>query len=348
MKKSIYGFAIVALTLTAMRAGHAQDQLNVLTDEFIFTNAPFKECHASTLVELEDGRMMAAWFGGEYERHANVAIWTSVLEEDGWSAPQQVANGRVNDSLSYPTWNPVLFQMPGGRLGLFYKEGPSPQEWWGNYISSSDSGLTWSAPKKLADGFYGPIKNKPILLEDGSILAPSSVEDEDGWRAHIEISEDGGDTWEFVPIDHEGDFDVIQPSILVHEDGRLQVLCRSKQDKVITAWSEDNGRSWSALEATEVMNPNSGTDAVTLADGRHLLVYNPAESGHSWSDGRTELRLAISTDGLAWKDIYTLVKESSGEYSYPAIIQSQDGHIHISYTWDRKRINYLELELEGQ
>lgn len=150
-----------------------------------------------------------------------------------------------------------------------------------------------------------------------------------------------------MAIDHEGEYDVIQPSILQHADGRLQVLCRSQQNRIITAWSEDQGRSWGQLSATEVLNPNSGTDAVTLADGRFLLVYNPEVSGKDWSDGRNELRLAVSTDGVSWNDVMTLEHEPSGEFSYPAIIQTTDGKVHISYTWKRKKIKYVVLEIVG-
>ncbi|QDH81455.1 sialidase [Echinicola soli] len=321
-----------------------QEHGNVITDEFIFDEAPFRECHASTLVELDNGKLLAAWFGGEYERHPEVGIWTATKTNNGWSAPIKVADGKVNDTLSYPTWNPVLFRMTKDSLVLFYKEGPSPQEWWGVYKVSLDEGQTWSTGKKLPEGILGPIKNKPIKLKSEKVLAPSSVEDENGWRAHIEITEDNGATWRKVPIDHNGDFDVIQPSILQHADGRLQVLCRSKQNHVITAWSEDEGESWSALSATSVLNPNSGTDAVALKNGKHLLVYNPAVSGDDWSEGRDKLRLAVSADGLEWTDIYTLENESSGEFSYPAIIQTTDGRIHISYTWKRKKIKYVELE----
>ncbi|MBD8488198.1 exo-alpha-sialidase [Echinicola sp. CAU 1574] len=326
--------------------GYSQSQVKIIHSEFIFDQVPFEECHASTLVELSNGAIMAAWFGGEYERHPNVAIWTAKRGEGGWTFPEKVADGKVNDTLSYPTWNPVLFKLSTDELMLFYKEGPSPQTWWGRYKTSSDQGKTWSKSVKLPDGFLGPIKNKPIQLANGTVLSPSSVEDGKGWRAHIEISKDLGKRWKKVDIDQGGEYDVIQPSILEHADGRLQVLCRSKQDYIITAWSSDQGASWTPLEKTKVLNPNSGTDAVTLSNGKFLLVYNPTASGEHWSDGRNELRLAMSDDGVNWEDIYTLEKEAEGEFSYPAIIQGANGEVHISYTWKRKRIKYLKLELK--
>lgn len=344
MMKSI--IVLVLLVFLAHGTSFGQDDVKIIKEEFIYEEAPFEECHASTLVELNNGDIMAAWFGGEYERHPNVAIWTARKSGDVWSTPNKVADGYVDEKLSYPTWNPVLFKMSDDKLVLFYKEGPSPQEWWGMLKVSHDEGDTWSKGERLPDGFLGPIKNKPIKLSDGTILAPSSVEDDKGWRAHIEISKDQGKTWQKVNIDHEGDFDVIQPSILEYEDGRLQVLCRSKQNNVITAWSEDNGQSWSKLERTELLNPNSGTDAVTLENGKQLLVYNPTVRGGKWSDGRNKLNLAVSDDGVNWTDILVLEDEDAGEFSYPAIIQSSDGRIHISYTWKRKKVKYFCLELD--
>ncbi|WP_215224414.1 sialidase family protein [Echinicola shivajiensis] len=337
---------LVLLVFLAHGTSFGQNDVKIIKEEFIYEEAPFKECHASTLVELNSGDIMAAWFGGEFERHPNVAIWTAKKSGDVWSDPIKVADGYIDENLSYPTWNPVLFKMSDDKLVLFYKEGPSPQEWWGMFKVSHDDGNTWSEGERLPEGFLGPIKNKPITLSDGTILAPSSMEDDEGWRAHIEISKDQGRTWQKVNIDHEGDFDVIQPSILEYEDGRLQVLCRSKQNNEITAWSEDNGQSWSKLERTELLNPNSGTDAVTLENGKQLLVYNPTVRGGKWSDGRNKLNLAVSDDGVNWTDILVLEDEDAGEFSYPAIIQSTDGRIHISYTWKRKKVKYFCLELD--
>ena len=321
-------------------------QVQTIEKEFIFEDAPFKECHASSVLPQKNGEIIATWFGGEYERHPNVAIWVSRKINGTWTFPERVADGKINDTLSYPTWNPVLFQLTKDTVALYYKEGPSPQEWWGKYMLSSDGGQSWSAPISLPDGILGPIKNKPIYTKEGTLLAPSSVEYGESWKAHIELSDDHGKTWEKALIDPQGPYDVIQPSILTHKDGRLQVLCRSKQNKIMTAWSDDNGRTWSALQPTEVLNPNSGTDAVTLQNGKHLLVYNPNVAGKNWWEGRNILKLATSDDGLHWKDLCTLEEEESGEFSYPAIVQSEDEAIHITYTWNRKKIKYVKIRVD--
>jgi len=106
-------------------------------------------------------------------------------------------------------------------------------------------------------------------------------------------------------------------------------------------------RTWTPLAATELPNPNSGIDAVTLKDGRLLLVYNhsahlPQDSG--WGN-RCPLDIAISHDGLKWKHVLTLENESrrSG-YAYPAVIQTSDGLIQIAYAWDRKMIKHVVID----
>ncbi len=324
----------------------ANSQVTLVRQEFVFNEAPFKSCHASTITELKDGRLLASWFGGMYEGHKDVAIWTSVFSNNRWSAPVEVANGVINNTLRYPCWNPVLFRNNSNKIFLYYKVGPSPREWWGMMISSTDNGSSWSKPVKLPDNILGPIKNKSVQLKDGTILHPSSTEspDEKQWIIHLETSDSDSRNWKKVPIDCDT-FGVIQPALLIHPGNKLQLLCRSRQNAVVQSWSADGGQSWSPLSKIPLVNPNSGIDAVTLSDGRHLLVYNPGVAGKEWFNGRNELRVAISTDGINWKDIWQLEKHTGGEYSYPAIIQSSDGLIHITYTYDRKNIKYVALKL---
>ncbi|MBE7170135.1 MAG: exo-alpha-sialidase [Williamsia sp.] len=323
---------------------YAQPGWQKAAEELIVTDPPFKQCHASTLVELAPNRLMAAWFGGSREGGKDVVIWTSLMEEGTWSKPVAIANGVINDTLRYPTWNPVLFKDKKGTLSLFYKVGPNPREWWGMMISSSNGGQTWSVPVRLPDGILGPVKNKPFQLADGSILSPSSAETATAWKAHIERSTDGGRTWNFIPIDTASTFDVIQPSILQYADGRLQVVCRSKQGHVMQAWSNDKGKTWGKLSSTTLLNPNSGTDAVTLKNGLQLIVYNPDMPGKDWWNGRSKLHVAVSEDGTNWSDVAVLENGTREEFSYPAVIQTPDGKVHITYTYDRKNIKHVILE----
>jgi predicted neuraminidase len=277
-----------------------------------------------------------------------VGIWFARQENARWLPATEVANGVQANGPRMPTWNPVLFQSPGGPLVLFYKVGPSPSAWWGMMMTSADGGKTWSAPRRRPDGILGPIKNKPVVLADGAWLSPSSTEgNPDGWRVHFELSRDAGRTWTRTAPPAKGvGFDAIQPSVLLLPGGKLEALCRTKQGVVAQTWSADGGKTWSVLTATDLPNPNSGTDAVTLADGRQLIVYN--HSGHRAEEAkgnRYPLDVAVSRDGVAWRHVLTLESEPcAAGYAYPAVIQTRDGLVHITYTWDRKRIKHVVLD----
>jgi len=307
----------------------------LLKREFIYERAPFPECHASTICEV-NGQLLAAWFGGTREKDKDVEIWVSRHDGVKWSAPVSVATG-IDGDKRFPSWNPVLFQAKNEPLTLFYKIGPSPDTWWGMKIASANGGATWNSPARLPEGIFGPIKNKPVQLAGGEIISGSSTE-HDGWRVHFERSADNGKTWERTQtISDPKQFGAIQPTILIHTNGALQALCRSKKQRIVETWSRDGGRTWSDLEATSLPNPNSGIDAVTLRDGRHLVIYN-----HT-TRGRSPLNLAASRDGKTWQAALVLENES-GEYSYPAIIQTSDGLVHLTYTWKRQRVKHAVID----
>lgn len=323
-----------------------------LQGELIYSldDKPTPQCHASTIVETPSG-MVAAWFGGSHEKHPDVGIWVARRAGDRWSRPVQVADG-VEEGTEYPCWNPVLFRPTGGPLLLFYKVGPSPSEWWGMLMTSEDDGESWSEPRRLGEDekvghLLGPVKNKPIQLEDGSILAPSSTEHE-GWRVHFEKLQRSTDgQWEVVevigPINDAEQFNAIQPSILTYPGNRLQVICRTQNGVLAQSWSDDGGRTWDTMTAMELPNPNSGTDAVTLRDGRQLLVYNHTTRGDAFPSGRAMLNVAVSADGRDWQPVLTLEREA-GEFSYPAVIQATDGKVHVTYTYNRRSIKHVVLD----
>jgi predicted neuraminidase len=319
----------------------------IVSAQFTYETAPYPQCHASTIVETAPGKLLAAWFGGTRERNPDVGIWVAHYDGGKWQEAVEVANGVQGDGSRQPTWNPVLFQPPGQPLHLFYKVGPSPSAWWGMVKTSTDDGRTWGEARRLPDGILGPVKNKPVVLPDGAWLSASSTEGRDGWQVHFERSADAGKTWQRIgPVEKGPSLEAIQPSVLFHKDGSLQALCRSKQGVVAQSWSKDGGKTWSALTAAALPNPNSGTDAVTIADGRQLIVYNHSgHRPHEAKGNRYPLDVAVSKDGLAWRHVLTLETEPCGSgYAYPAVIQSADGRVHITYTWDRKRIKHVVLD----
>lgn len=318
----------------------------VVCDEFLYKQASFPECHASTIAETKDGSLVAAYFGGTKERNPDVCIWVSRKAKGShqWTNPLKVADGVFSDTLRKACWNPVLYQVPGGELLLFFKIGKDVADWTGWMVSSKDGGKTWSRRKQLPDGILGPVKNKPIL-HNGRLISPCSME-KGGWRLYFEYSDDMGKTWKKT-ADVEADSGVlaIQPTILVLPDGRLEALCRTRSRFVGVTYSSDNGATWSRLQLTDVPNNNSGIDAVNISDHEYALVYNnwPIEPDKQ-KGARTPLSVSKSNDGIHWSHWMTLEGSPISQYSYPSIIKGKDGRLHIVYTWRRQRIKYVEIK----
>ena len=334
MKRLLFTLGlVVAPTLPA------QQEASIRLSEFVYNSAPFQSAHASTIVEA-GGTLLAAWFGGSSEGAPDVGIWLSRKVDGRWTAPVEVANGLQPDGKQLPCWNPVLFKPKNAALSLYYKVGPSPREWWGEVRTSADAGRTWSKARRLPAGILGPAKNKPVQLAGGTIVSPSSTESPDtpsGWRVHFERSTDRGATWSSTAPPEVAGVDAIQPTLFVLPGGGLQALVRTRSAKIFETRSTDGGSTWSALAATELPNPNAGIDGVTLRDGRRLLVFN-----RSGTD-RTPLNVAVSADGTSWRDVLVL-EADRGEYSYPAVIQTRDGLVHVTYTWNRRRIKHVVID----
>jgi predicted neuraminidase len=310
----------------------------IFEEELIFEHAPFRECHASTIVEDSEGGLLASWFGGTSEGERDVDIWLSRKTSGRWSEPTRVASEE-----GVPCWNPVLFRMPDQRIWLFYKVGPSPRSWSGAYTISDDDGDSWSEPVLLPAGLLGPIKNKPITLSNGSVLMPTSVEAYEAWTGWVErVSADLSEWTRYGPIAYPGVIKgLIQPTLVEVSSGEVLAYLRSKNiGRICVSESSDFGESWSDARKTELPNPNSGIDAVRLDSGKLVMVYNHTESS------RYPLNVAVSLDdGESWQTPRDLEKEP-GEYSYPAVIQGRDGMIHSVYTYNRISIKHVVFDEE--
>ncbi len=316
--------------------------------EFVSENMPTRACHASTVLKLKNGNFLVAWFGGTKEGENDVDIWVAVKNEGVWQVPYKIS---ADENL--PHWNPVLFQLED-KIALYFKVGKSVAEW-KTFVAYSPDGIIWSTPIELvkddASGGRGPVKNKPIRLENGIILAPASVE-RGPWRAFCDISYDNGKTWEksqLIEPEDIGNEDkktgIIQPTLWQDEKG-VHMLLRSNQGFIYRSDSLDEGKTWVKAYRTSLLNNNSGIDLVKLSDGRLLLLCNPI--GEDFG-ARTPLSLFISDSGEEWKEIIKLEwtegeKWGSGEFSYPAII-ADENRAYITYTYQRKKIAFWEIEL---
>lgn len=311
---------------------------------FVFSeDKPFKECHASTLVETANGDILCAWFGGTKEKHPDVAIWLASWNGKEWSKLIKIA--KVKEEAH---WNPVLFRDQDNILYLFFKVGKDVPHWSTYWINSTDHGKTWSNPTELVPGDIGgrgPVKNKPIILHDGTWLAPASTELK-GWKCFVDRTSDKGKTWTRtqdweIDTSHIKGKGVIQPTLWESEPGKIHAFMRSTSGCIAYSESTDNGLTWSKVTCSQLPNNNSGIDLIKNQYGL-WLVYNPIAS--NWGP-RNPLTLALSTDnGKTWKQIAHLEKDAIpiAEYSYPAIINTTKG-VAISYTWKRERIRYWEI-----
>ncbi len=312
---------------------------------------PTDNCHASTVLPLDNGDVLAAWFGGSKEGNDDVDIFVSKRTGGEWSAPQ-----RISVEHDVPHWNPVLLKMPDGKIALFFKFGKSIELVWKTYVTySEDNGNTWSEPKELVEGDTtggrGPVKNKAIYLADGTLVAPASHEPKDSaWKCFVDISHDNGKTWEmseYIPTENNEDvIHLIQPTLWQDDDNVIHALMRSANGKIFKSESSDLGKTWTTAHDTGLLNPNSGIDCVRDGD-KIYLVSNPA--GGNWGD-RTPLTLTVSHDnGKTWVLVLTLEEAEVGreedvEYSYPAIT-AFDGKLHITYTYNRVSIVYWEVSV---
>jgi predicted neuraminidase len=158
----------------------------------------------------------------------------------------------------------------------------------------------------------------------------------------VEKSTDHGATWtRHGPITVAGEpFGVIQPALWETASGEVRMLMRSTEriGRLVASSSKDLGLSWAPGVPTLLPNPNAGIDVVRMKDGRLALTYNHL------LHGRDSLHIAISRDeGNTWSSPI-LLEAGEGEYSYPAIIQSGDGLLHITYTWRRARIRHVVID----
>ena len=315
--------------------------------EFIFENKPTASCHASTVLPLADGRVVAAWFAGTKESADDVDILTSVRGENGWSEPV-----RVSADVKVPHWNPVLFEREDGKIMLFFKVGKKIPMW-KTYFSLSDNGVDWTEPAELVPedigGGRGPVKNKPIRLRSGRVIAPASDERNTLWVCFVDISDDDCRTWKrmrTVPTKSLRGFYVpmIQPTLWQSEDGGVHMLTRTSRGRIYRSDSSDEGETWCMAYRTKLPNNNSGIDLVGAENGKLYLVCNPT----LWV-----CFVDISDDDCrTWKRMRTVpTKSLRGFYVpmiQPTLWQSEDGGVHMLTRTSRGRIYRSDSSDEGE
>jgi len=331
--------------------------------EFVMKQLPTAFCHASTIIALRSGGYMCCWFGGSHEGNADVAIYGSRRLDGIWSEPVKLADGIEAN------WNPVLFYREDGSLQLFYKQGQKIAEWQTYTLISQDDGLSWSEPEELVpedvSGGRGPVRNKPIRLNTGRVLAGGSTE-HGIWQAFADISDDNCKTWhksaavqianlEYQQGEKTAESNiavsaqsfygrgVIQPTLWEDGNNMVHMLLRSSEGYIYRSDSRDQGESWSNAYPLAMPNNNSGLDLVLAPfDGELYLLCNPVAA--NWGV-RSPMSLFRSTDnGCSWTKLYDLATETS-EFSYPAIIAEEAG-LCLTFTWKRENIVFFRVPKE--
>lgn len=335
--------------------------------------------HASTHVALADGGFLVAWFGGTAEGAADVAIWAARRAPLGagqavgggssphpWSAPRVIA--KVSDEAH---WNPVLFFV-GPVLHVHFKVGDDIGSWRTYASTSADEGATWSSPRELVPGDRGGrgcVKNKPLMMPpppevggggEGVLLCGASTEAQDtGWRAFVDVSTDGGRSFErtkdvhVVYHAHYPGAGVIQPALwrTPAREGAVHMLLRSDAGAVYRADSTDGGRTWGPARRTSLGNNNAGLDVAPVLGGSLLaLAYNPGSK--NWG-ARYPLRVSLSADdGQTWGQHVDL-ETAPGEFSYPAITPWPEGEagggakgFTLTYTYNRRNVKFVSMSVK--
>lgn len=311
--------------------------MKIIKKEFIFDDpTPMPECHASTILKLDNGELMSAWFSGTKEGNEDVMIWCSHTQNGEWTKPVCVTK---EEGIQH--WNPVLFKKQDGEIILFYKLGPVIADW-KTYCITFDKNLIPGEAKELIPGDIsggrGPVKNKMFVTSQGKILAPGSTE-QGRWKCFVD-KWDGEECWTKIDIPFDEDVDIIQPTLWESKPGNIHAMFRSNKGKIYRSDSEDDGETWSKIYPTRMPNNNSGIDCVAIENGTLLLVCNPVEG--DWA-ARSPISLFASYDNGQNFEKLADLETDEGEFSYPAIIADKN-KVHITYTWHRKKIMHWEIE----
>jgi len=321
--------------------GEARDWVNpfgpiVFSSQLVFNDIPGALVHhCSTIAEAPNGDLLCVWYGGSYESAEDQVLFMARRRAGAatWDAP-----GVLINNPDQPPGNAILFADASGRLWVFWgrMEGTRPTRrgtGWSNcrlmFRTSLDSGHTWSTDQELADSLGWLPRNPPILLPDKTLLLPMTA----GAGGRILRLEADGRWSKLGPL-AGGE----QLTIAPRDNGELIGFARSKP-YTLGSVSPDFGVTWQAAEPTNLKCPDSSVCLLRLKSGRMILAHNDNDG-----EDRANLTIQQSEDeGRTWSTPRILDSDAdlyNAEYSYPCLLQSSDGLIHISYTYRRFAIKH--------
>ncbi|OUS76678.1 hypothetical protein B1748_11335 [Paenibacillus sp. MY03] len=317
--------------------------------------------HCANLIELDQGDLLCVWFSGSAEGNpdTNIIMSRLPLGAAGWTEPIELSCDPDRSEQ-----NPVLFQQPNGELWLMHTSNEPHNQTTSRVVRriSADRGHTWSDPEIMFDGPGFFLRHPVVIMDNGNWLLPAYYCKEEDEYAIVFISGDQGNTWTEHTIPEVSRR--VQMSVVSLPDGSLFAMFRSRDsDRIYTSRSHDYGVTWTAPERSELPNNNSSMQVVRLINNHLALIYNPASlenNNFRWYEKngqtlkkalRTPLTIAISQDeGETWPrklDLQVADQEyweNEIGYSYPSILQSRDGAIHVAFTYLRKGIKYYKLD----
>jgi predicted neuraminidase len=298
-------------------------------------------CHCSTVQTLPDGRLIMAFFAGQYEKAQDVAIYSCYGDATGtkWTEPQVIA-----DTPNRSEGSPVFYLAPDNTLHLFFLtmyHGRIIKGGWSvctvKHQISKDLGSTWSQPIFLRKRWFWVLRNRPIRLQNGNVVLPVHYE---AGKMHsffyVNPMPDLSGKWiKSAKLNTPKGCD--EPAVCELKDGSLLCSLRTHDKLVFFSRSYDRGLTWSKPVASKFSNPNSQTALLRTSSDKVVMALNSGKD-------RLSLSYVVSDDGgETWSGEEIIDKHDpksglQGEFSYPCLEELSNGEILVTYTHLRSQI----------
>lgn len=281
-----------------------------IVDENYVCSSPVTPENSEPSIISTGERIIVVWSGGTDKMYPDASIWLSKLEEGVWSSPVKIAGGAVDDSLKFPCSHPVLYKISGHSIGLFYKVMKNESQWEVYFKLSNDDGDTWSESVCLPEGVdINPAIGMPLKSFSGiKYFTNKSV-------------------------------------VLKYKNSYMRLLSAKGAEKIRYCISDGGTKTWTCDDTTNLPCGNTPISAISLEDGRQLLVYNHVLAGDGKGHGCfSPLNISLSVDGRKWFASLVLEDNISGKYYMPSAIQTSDGFVHIVYSWHDEKIKYVKID----
>jgi predicted neuraminidase len=318
----------------------------IFTSSIVSTEATMPMQHGSSVVELDDGSLLVAWYSATNEAARDSQIFCRRSTSGGLNwGPTQIAvspGERARESwlANKAVGNSVLFQDEENVLWLFYAA-VEFGGWSGAHVDykiSRDRGQTWTESHRLTSGLGDLPRNKPVELAGCEILLPLS---HSGfrkyaygarWKTCAKLSQPSYPTIDGSKFSH--------PAFVAVGSNRVLAFVRARGGGMLqSTFFDPDKNGWSIPQPTNLPNSDSAIDAVGLEDGRILLAYN------DHGTNRNPLSIAVSDDrgrggaeaglfaGAAFRKLRDIENEPGQDFSYPSLVRARDGTFYLTYTW---------------